>query len=81
MFNRIIHIVFLYQSRLFYNIIKINFLIQVAKKCEEEKDRRYNYSKQLAALVEIQRKYVAAVKQLTIECRKNEALLAQLRAT
>ncbi|KAK0181460.1 hypothetical protein PV327_003746 [Microctonus hyperodae] len=54
---------------------------KVAKKCEEEKDRRYNYSKKLAALVEIQRKYVAAVKQLTIECRKNEALLAQLRAT
>ncbi|KAK0093820.1 hypothetical protein PV326_012552 [Microctonus aethiopoides] len=54
---------------------------KVAKKCEEEKDRRYNYSKQLASLVEIQRKYVAAVKQLTIECRKNEALLAQLRAT
>lgn len=51
------------------------------KKCADEKDRRYNLNKQLVALVEQQRKYVAAVRQLTIECRKNEALLAQLRAT
>jgi len=29
--------------------------------------------------MEQQRKYVAAVRQLTIECHKNEALLAQLR--
>lgn len=53
----------------------------VETRCAEEKDRRYKLSKQLASLVEQQRKYVVAVRQLTIECRKNEALLAQLRAT
>ncbi|XP_015121471.1 coiled-coil domain-containing protein 93 isoform X2 [Diachasma alloeum] len=54
---------------------------KVEKKCAEEKERRFNLNKDLVALVEQQRKYVAAVRQLTIECRKNEALLAQLRAT
>ncbi|XP_063982223.1 coiled-coil domain-containing protein 93 [Diachasmimorpha longicaudata] len=53
---------------------------KVEKKCAEEKERRFNLNKDLVALVEQQRKYVAAVRQLTIECRKNEALLAQLRA-
>lgn len=52
---------------------------KVEKRCAEEKSRRDALSRQLVTLVEQQRKYVAAVKQLTIECRKNEALLAQLR--
>ncbi|XP_043467403.1 coiled-coil domain-containing protein 93 [Leptopilina heterotoma] len=52
---------------------------KVEKRCAEEKSRRDALSRQLVTLVEQQRKYVAAVKQLTIECRKNETLLAQLR--
>lgn len=51
----------------------------VEKRCADEKGRRDTLSRQLVTLVEQQRKYVAAVRQLTIECRKNEALLAQLR--
>ncbi|KAL0134800.1 hypothetical protein PUN28_001519 [Cardiocondyla obscurior] len=51
----------------------------VEKRCTDEKNRRDTLSRQLVTLVEQQRKYVAAVRQLTIECRKNEALLAQLR--
>lgn len=56
------------------------FLVaQVEKRCADEKNRRDALSRQLVTLVEQQRKYVVAVRQLTIECRKNEALLAQLR--
>ncbi|XP_018304070.1 coiled-coil domain-containing protein 93 isoform X2 [Mycetomoellerius zeteki] len=51
----------------------------VEKRCTDEKGRRDTLSRQLVTLVEQQRKYVTAVRQLTIECRKNEALLAQLR--
>ncbi|XP_050450867.1 coiled-coil domain-containing protein 93 [Cataglyphis hispanica] len=51
----------------------------VEKRCTDEKNRRDALSRQLVILIEQQRKYVAAVRQLTIECRKNEALLAQLR--
>ena len=49
------------------------------KRCTDEKGRRDTLNQQLVILVEQQRKYVTAVRQLTIECRKNEALLAQLR--
>lgn len=51
----------------------------VEKRCADEKNRRDALSRQLVTLIEQQRKYVVAVRQLTIECRKNEALLAQLR--
>ncbi|XP_014611206.1 PREDICTED: coiled-coil domain-containing protein 93 isoform X1 [Polistes canadensis] len=51
----------------------------VEKRCADEKNRRDDLSQQLVTLIEQQRKYVVAVRQLTIECRKNEALLAQLR--
>ncbi|CAK9810577.1 Coiled-coil domain-containing protein 93 [Anthophora quadrimaculata] len=54
---------------------------KVEKRCADEKNRRDALSRQLVTLIEQQRKYVAAVRQLTIECRKNEALLAQLRDT
>ena len=54
---------------------------KVGRRCAEEKDRKYALNRQLVTLMEQQRKYVAAVRQLTIECRKNEALLAQLRAS
>lgn len=57
----------------------INFQLKVEKRCADEKNRRDALSRQLVTLVEQQRKYVAAVRQLTIECRRNEALLAQLR--
>ncbi|KAI4487917.1 hypothetical protein M0802_011679 [Mischocyttarus mexicanus] len=53
----------------------------VEKRCADEKNRRDDLSQQLITLIEQQRKYVAAVIQLTIECRKNEALLAQLRGS
>ncbi|XP_020293006.1 coiled-coil domain-containing protein 93 isoform X2 [Pseudomyrmex gracilis] len=53
----------------------------VEKRCADEKNRRDALSRQLVTLVEQQRKYVAAVRQLTIECRRNEALLAQLRGS
>ncbi|XP_012214451.2 coiled-coil domain-containing protein 93 [Linepithema humile] len=53
----------------------------VEKRCTDEKTRRDALSRQLVTLIEQQRKYVAAVRQLTIECRKNEALLAQLRGS
>lgn len=49
------------------------------KRCADEKNRKDALSRQLVTLIGQQRKYVAAVRQLTIECRKNEALLAQLR--
>ncbi|XP_017762463.1 PREDICTED: coiled-coil domain-containing protein 93 isoform X2 [Eufriesea mexicana] len=54
---------------------------KMEKRCADEKNRRDALSRQLVTLIEQQRKYVAAVRQLTIECRKNEALLAQLRDT
>lgn len=53
----------------------------VEKRCTDEKNRRDVLSRQLVTLIEQQRKYVVAVRQLTIECRKNEALLAQLRGS
>ncbi|XP_066590902.1 coiled-coil domain-containing protein 93 isoform X2 [Prorops nasuta] len=55
--------------------------MKVEKRCSDEKHRRDVLSQQLVTLIEQQRKYVAAVRQLTIECRKNEALLAQLRGS
>lgn len=55
--------------------------VMVEKRCSDEKSRRDLLSRQLVTLIEQQRKYVVAVRQLTIECRKNEALLAQLRGS
>ncbi|KAF7379628.1 hypothetical protein HZH68_016576 [Vespula germanica] len=40
----------------------------VEKRCADEKNRRDALSRQLVTLVEQQRKYVVAVRQLTIEC-------------
>jgi len=53
----------------------------VERRRSEERQRRDKLSQQLLGLVEQQRRYVAAVRQLTIECRRKEALLAQLRGT
>ncbi|KDR12439.1 Coiled-coil domain-containing protein 93, partial [Zootermopsis nevadensis] len=55
--------------------------VKVECRRSEERQRRDKLSQQLLGLVEQQRRYVAAVRQLTIECRHNEALLAQLRGT
>jgi hypothetical protein len=55
--------------------------VKVEHRHTEERERRDKLSKELLGLVEQQRRYVAAVRQLTIECRRNEALLAQLRGT
>lgn len=49
------------------------------KRRSEERNRRDKLSKQLLDLVEQQRNYVAIVKQLRIECKKNEELLAHFR--
>lgn len=54
---------------------------KVERRCAYEKNKRDTFSRQLVTLIEQQRKYVAAVRQLTIECRRNEALLAQLRGS
>lgn len=43
----------------------------------EEKQKRDQLSHTLQGLVEQQRRYVASVRQLSIEFRKHEALLAQ----
>lgn len=42
--------------------------------------KRDGLSAQLMCLVEQQRKYTSAVKQLTKECQKNEALLIHLKS-
>ncbi|CAG2060530.1 unnamed protein product [Timema podura] len=55
--------------------------VKVERRKSEERRRRDQLSQQLQSLVEQQRRYVAAVRQVTIECRRNEALLAQLRGT
>ncbi|XP_063239484.1 coiled-coil domain-containing protein 93 isoform X2 [Bacillus rossius redtenbacheri] len=52
---------------------------KVQQRLGDERRRRDALSQQLLGLVELQRRYVAAVRQVTIECRSNEALLAQLR--
>ena len=64
-----------------YNLVLFFDLLKVERRHAEERERRDKLSKELLGLVEQQRRYVAAVRQLTIECRRNEALLAQLRGT
>ncbi|KAF2896178.1 hypothetical protein ILUMI_09995 [Ignelater luminosus] len=51
--------------------------LKVEQKLIEEKQKRDQLSHTLQGLVEQQRRYVAAVRQLSIEFRKHEALLAQ----
>lgn len=50
---------------------------RIQNKCTEERRVRDELSQKLLSLIEQQRRYVAAVRQLDIECRKNEMLLAQ----
>ncbi|XP_034231941.1 coiled-coil domain-containing protein 93 isoform X2 [Thrips palmi] len=55
--------------------------IKIEQRRNEERARRDKLNRQQVALLELERSYVAAVRQLTVECRKNAVLLAQLRAT
>ncbi|XP_035783356.1 coiled-coil domain-containing protein 93-like isoform X2 [Anopheles albimanus] len=50
------------------------------RKCDEERSKRDALNGQLQLLVEQQRKYAATVKQLTLECQRNEALMQHLKA-
>lgn len=50
---------------------------KVESKLVEEKHKRDQLSIQLQGLVEQQRRYATAIKQLSIECRKQEVLLSQ----
>lgn len=50
---------------------------KVEHKLTEEKQVRDNLSGSLHSLVEQQRKYVTAIRQLSIECSKHETLLAK----
>lgn len=52
---------------------------KVEKRRTEERNRRDKLCKQLLDLVEQQRNYVCIVKQLRIECKRNEELLAYFR--
>uniref|UniRef100_A0A182NAN8 Coiled-coil domain-containing protein 93 n=1 Tax=Anopheles dirus TaxID=7168 RepID=A0A182NAN8_9DIPT len=54
--------------------------IKLKKKCDDEKAKRDGLNAQLLCLVEQQRKYAATVKQLTMECQRNEALMQHLKA-
>lgn len=54
--------------------------IKVEQRCNEERSRRDKLNRQQLTLLELERSYVAAVRQLTVECRKNAVLLAKLRA-
>ncbi|XP_058803003.1 coiled-coil domain-containing protein 93 isoform X2 [Phymastichus coffea] len=53
--------------------------IKIQNRCAEGKSRRDICSQQLTILMDQQRKYIAAVRELTTACRENETLLAQLR--
>lgn len=47
------------------------------QKVNQEKAKRDEFSNTLLALVELQRKYVTAVRQLSVECKKHEIMLTQ----
>ncbi|XP_049277338.1 coiled-coil domain-containing protein 93 isoform X1 [Anopheles funestus] len=52
---------------------------KLKKKCDDEKAKRDGLNAQLLCLVEQQRKYAATVKQLTMECQRNETLMQHLK--
>ncbi|KAF5276525.1 hypothetical protein FQA39_LY06594 [Lamprigera yunnana] len=51
--------------------------VKIESRLHEEKLKRDDLCNTLHGLVEQQRKYVAAVRQLSIECKKHETLLSQ----
>lgn len=52
---------------------------KVENRLKEEKNKRDGLGDALQKLIEQQRRYVAAVRQLSLECRRHEALFAQKR--
>ncbi|XP_052894356.1 coiled-coil domain-containing protein 93 [Anopheles moucheti] len=52
---------------------------KLKKKCDDEKAKRDGLNAQLLCLMEQQRKYAATVKQLTMECQRNETLMQHLK--
>nr|CAH7735399.1 unnamed protein product [Callosobruchus chinensis] len=54
--------------------------LKVEHRVNEEKRKRDELSNSLQGLVELQRKYVSAVRQLSVECQKHEILLAQRKS-
>lgn len=65
--------------RQFQNIMEgvKNSKQKVERQVTDEKKKRDQLSSTLHVLIEQQRKYVTAVRQLSIECKKHEALLAR----
>ncbi|XP_061511339.1 coiled-coil domain-containing protein 93 isoform X1 [Anopheles gambiae] len=53
---------------------------KLKKKCDDERAKRDGLNGQLVCLMEQQRKYATTVKQLTMECQRNEALMQHLKA-
>lgn len=53
---------------------------KVRLKCNEEKAKRDALNTKLMGLLELQRKYAAAIKQLTKECQRCEALSLHLKS-
>lgn len=53
---------------------------KVRQKCDDEKVKRDALNSQLMHLIEQQRKYATAVKQLTRECQRCEALMMHLKS-
>lgn len=52
---------------------------KVERKLLDEKKKRDQLSATLQILIEQQRKYVAAIRQLSIECKRHEALLSEYK--
>ncbi|XP_040165746.1 coiled-coil domain-containing protein 93 isoform X1 [Anopheles arabiensis] len=53
---------------------------KLKKKCDDERAKRDGLNGQLVCLMEQQRKYATTVKQLTMECQRNEVLMQHLKA-
>lgn len=49
---------------------------KIENKCLDEKHKHGQLLKSLQGLIDIRRRYVAAVKELSVECKKYESLLA-----
>lgn len=50
---------------------------KIEQKLSEEKQKRDQLSNVLQGHIDVQRRYVSAIRQLSIECKKYEALLTQ----
>lgn len=58
----------------------LQFLLQIKNKCDDEKVKRDGYNEQLLILIDQQRKLANAVKQLQLECKKNDDLQEKLNS-